>query len=105
MALVAILSSPRAPLAASALDFQHDSPEEILLAQRSIVDSIVPQPAESGSAALPSAVTPEPIKHRSTGAAFLMNLAVPGVGHLYAGQKRGYINLGLEGVAWAAYLY
>jgi hypothetical protein len=34
-----------------------------------------------------------------------MNLAVPGAGYLYAGQKRGIVNMGLEGVAWAAYLF
>ena len=34
-----------------------------------------------------------------------MNLAIPGAGHLYAGEKRGFVNLGLEGFAWAAYLY
>jgi len=44
-------------------------------------------------------------KHKSVGKAFLLNLAVPGAGHLYAGQKRGIVNMGLEGVAWAAYLY
>ncbi|HYR51691.1 MAG TPA: hypothetical protein VET83_03655 [Candidatus Dormibacteraeota bacterium] len=34
-----------------------------------------------------------------------MNLAIPGAGHLYAGEKRGFVHLGLEGVAWASYLY
>ncbi len=43
--------------------------------------------------------------HKSPGKAFLMNLAIPGSGHLYAGEKRGFVHLGLEGVAWAAYLY
>ena len=43
--------------------------------------------------------------HKSAGKAFLMNLALPGAGHLYAGEKRGYVHLGMEGMAWAAYLY
>ncbi len=34
-----------------------------------------------------------------------MNLAIPGAGHLYAGEKRGFVHLGLEGLAWAAYAY
>ena len=60
--------------------------------------------------AIPSAnpvVTDEmsPKVHKSMGKAFLMNLAIPGAGHLYAGQKRGLVNMGLEGVAWAAYIY
>jgi len=46
-----------------------------------------------------------PREHKSVGKAFLLNLVVPGAGYLYAGQKRGYVNLGLEGVAWAAELY
>jgi hypothetical protein len=46
-----------------------------------------------------------PRANKSVGKAFLMNLAIPGAGHLYAGHKRGFVNMGLEGVAWAAYLY
>jgi len=34
-----------------------------------------------------------------------MNLAIPGAGHLYAGKNRGFVHLGMEGVAWASYLY
>ncbi|MBI4365126.1 MAG: hypothetical protein HY568_06835 [Candidatus Latescibacteria bacterium] len=104
MAFAAILSFPRVTQAASVLDFQHETPEEILLAQRAISDSIVPPPPDPGQAVL-SAAEPAPEKRRSTGAAFLMNLAIPGVGHLYAGHKRGFVNLGLEAFAWAAYLY
>src|SRR5439155_6689627 len=48
---------------------------------------------------------PKEPQHRSPGKAFLMNLVVPGSGHLYAGEKRGIVNIGLEGVAWVAYLY
>ena len=42
-------------------------------------------------------------KHKSMGKAFLMNLAIPGAGHLYAGNKRGLAHMGFEGAAWAAY--
>jgi len=45
------------------------------------------------------------VPKKSTGAAFIMNLAVPGSGHLYAGYKRGWVYLGLEALAWASYLY
>ena len=82
-------------------------PQEILLAQRAIADSITPPSITAPSP--PQNVTAEeelnPKSHKSVGKAFLLNLAIPGAGHLYAGQKRGIVNMGLEGVAWAAYLY
>ena len=85
-------------------------PQEILLAQRAIADSIAPPtasapvtPTQPASVLATEELTPK--GHKSTGKAFLMNLAIPGAGHLYAGQKRGLVNMGLEGVAWAAYLY
>ena len=34
-----------------------------------------------------------------------MNLIIPGAGHLYAGNKRGWVHLGLEGATWVTYLY
>ncbi len=104
VAFVAILSFPSVTQAASVLDFQPETPEEILLAQRALTDSLVPTAPDAGVVPPPAAAT-DLQRHRSPGKAFLMNLAVPGVGHLYAGEKRGFVNLGLEGFAWAAYLY
>jgi len=106
-AILAASAYPRLGQTASLLDFDSETPREILLAQRAIADSVTPAPIgePTATAANPAALTPEETVHRSAGKAFLMNLAVPGAGHLYAGQKRGFVNLGLEGVAWAAYLY
>ena len=102
VAFLAILSYPRVTQAASALDFQPETPEEILLAQRALSDSSAPAPEVLSPPPVPAT---EPTRHKSPGWAFLMNLALPGAGHLYAGEKRGFVNLGLEGAAWAAYLH
>lgn len=104
VAILVTLSFPGLTQAASVLDFQPQAPEEILLAQRALSDSLMPPAPEAVAAPSPSAAD-EVTKHRSPGKAFLMNLAIPGAGYLYAGQKRGFVNLGLEGFAWAAYLY
>ena len=105
-AILAVFAYPRLGQAASLLDFESETPREILLAQRAIADSVTPAPiAEPTAPAANPAIQPEERVHRSAGKAFLMNLAVPGAGHLYAGEKRGLVNLGLEGMAWAAYLY
>jgi len=106
-AILAAFACPRLGQAASLLDFESETPREILLAQRAIADSVIPTPAgdPAAQAAHPAIQNPDEAVHRSAGKAFLMNLAIPGAGHLYAGQKRGFVNLGLEGVAWAAYLY
>jgi len=104
------LSYPARSQATSALDFDPASPEEILLAQRAIADTITAAPPMTEPVA-PSMATPSasqevnPQLHRSPGKAFLMNLAIPGAGYLYAGEKRGLVNIGLEGVAWVAYVY
>jgi hypothetical protein len=93
------------PTHASDLDFQRRSTEEILLAQRAIADSVPPPaPPVAPPATAPSdedAVAPA----KSPGRAFLLNMLVPGAGHLYAGNKRGWIHLGLEGATWVTYLY
>ena len=98
---------PRQSLAASALDFDTSLPQEILLAQRAIADSVTPPPMAPPTSPASVTATDElnPKLHKSIGKAFLLNLAVPGAGYLYAGQKRGLVNVGLEGVAWVAYLY
>jgi hypothetical protein len=37
--------------------------------------------------------------------AFMMSVLVPGTGELYAGKKRGFVFIGLEVAAWAAYYF
>ncbi len=32
-------------------------------------------------------------------------MAIPGTGHLYAGYKRGWANIGMEGLSWVTYFY
>ena len=76
----------------------------MLLAQRALADSSAPVPAPAAIGSV-SEDGPALLEHKSTGKAFIMDLAVPGTGHLYAGYKRGWVYLGLEAVAWASYLY
>lgn len=89
------------------LDFAPVPTGEILLAQRAIADTemvatpIVPTGNETAGLAPP----PVPQVHKSPGRAFIYNILVPGAGHLYAGNKRGFAHLGMEGVAWATYFY
>lgn len=100
------IASLASPVHASELDFPAYSPTEILLAQRAIADS-VPEAGPVASPIAESAVPREtiPRKPKSPGRAFLLNMIVPGAGHLYAGNKRGWIHLGLEGATWVTYLY
>jgi hypothetical protein len=104
---LAVFTFPRPSRATSLLDFEPQTPQEILLAQRALADSLTPhnpvEPSAPGGASDVRGVSPE--AHKSTGKAFLMNLALPGAGHMYVGEKRGIAHLGLEGVAWAAYIY
>ena len=91
---------------ASDLDIPPVTPEAILLAQRAIEDTLPPPPP----APVPPAEGPVPAEEaeaavKSPGRAFVLNLLVPGAGHLYAGNKRGWIHLGLEGATWVTYLY
>ncbi|MEK7349062.1 MAG: hypothetical protein AABZ94_09340 [Candidatus Eisenbacteria bacterium] len=92
---------------ASDIDYRTNSVGEILLAQRAIADSVVETPTAPPGTAIP-AVAPEeesvPVA-KSPGRAFLLNMIVPGAGHLYAGNKRGWVHLGLEGATWMTYLY
>jgi hypothetical protein len=86
------------------------SPEEILLAQRAIEDTgtVTPPPVLEPPTPVPGAVTPglhpASAAHKKPGIGVLLSLAVPGAGHLYAGEKRGWINIGVDVVSWAAYL-
>jgi hypothetical protein len=87
----------------------YSSPEEILLAQRAISDSLPATPA-------PMAIPPETGSappsdqgfvggHKKAGLGVLYSLILPGAGHLYAGSKRGWINIGADVISWAAYLH
>ncbi len=92
---------------ASDIDYRINSVGEILLAQRAIADSVSPPPvAPPGSVASTPAHDEDLVPvAKSPGRAFLLNMIVPGAGHLYAGNKRGWIHLGLEGATWVTYLY
>ena len=92
---------------ASDIDYRSNSVGEILLAQRAIADTLPPPPVTP-----PGSVTSSPAHEdesvpmaKSPGRAFLLNMIVPGAGHLYAGNKRGWVHLGLEGATWVTYLY
>lgn len=90
----------------SPLDFHVFSAGEILLAQRAIADSVpVPVPPPPVAQSAGDAADEAAPRPKSPGRAFLMNMLVPGTGHLYAGNKRGWIHLGLEGATWVTYLY
>lgn len=101
----AFLVSPCAH--ASPLDFEDATPQEILLAQRSISDTTSShQDMHPGTVVdnqNPVLDTDE--HHVSSGRAFLYNLILPGTGHLYAGYKRGWAHLGVEGATWLTYFY
>ncbi|MGE5175452.1 MAG: hypothetical protein ACM3JJ_03680 [Hyphomicrobiales bacterium] len=108
--LVALCCLALAPAAraSSILDYQPLPPDQILLAQRAIADSgdaASPAPAPPAAEHEMQLPTPAEQAHKSAAKAFLMDLAVPGAGHLYAGNKRGWIHLGLEAVAWVTYFH
>jgi hypothetical protein len=103
-ALLAVFGARACP--ASPFDYQAHSVGEILLAQRAIADTVPtppPPPPLADPGVLEANDAPPPAK--SPGRAFLLNMLVPGTGHLYAGNKRGWIHLGLEGATWVSYLY
>ena len=96
------------PALASGLDYTAPTPGETLLAQRSIADSTAPPPALATPLDAHSTMSAAPRtidRRKSPGKAALMNLVLPGLGHIYAGNKRGWVNLGLEGASWVSYLY
>jgi hypothetical protein len=83
-----------------------------MLAQRAIsgqspgdTNEVGPQGDQTAEAATVAPPPTEVVQSKSEGKAFLYNLLLPGTGHLYAGSKRGWIYLGLEGVAWTTYFY
>jgi len=106
--IVAILSSAPVASASSSLDMPDLTAREIILAQRAFDDSTqerATNPTVLRQDSLNVAPTQEEHKPKSQGKAFLYNLAIPGTGHLYAGYKRGFAYLGVEGLSWATYFY
>ena len=104
--LTALLTT--APAAsASILDLQGISPTEILIAQRAIEDSVTQNGTNPTIMTQDSLVTVPAAerKEKSAGKAFMYSLAIPGTGHLYAGYKRGWGHLGVEGLTWVTYFY
>jgi hypothetical protein len=91
---------------ASDIQYRASSVEEILLAQRAIADSVETPSSAPNPTMVSAAHEHESVPEaKSPGRAFLLNLIVPGAGHLYAGNKRGWIHIGLEGATWVTYLY
>ena len=92
-------------VSASTLDFLEPTTTEIL-AQRAISDSSDTERAKNPP---PETVlkneSAEAKQPKSSGRAFLYNLILPGTGHLYAGYKRGWAHLGVEGLTWITYFY
>jgi hypothetical protein len=102
----AVLAGAAVPsVPASPLDFQEPTPTE-LLAQRSIADSSDTERAKNPPPETVAQTPEAEAKHqKSSGRAFLYNLILPGSGHLYAGYKRGWAHLGVEGLTWITYFY
>jgi hypothetical protein len=94
------------PASSSPLEFQESTPTEIL-AQRAIADSSEGERATNppSETVLTAPVQEEVRPPKSSGKAFLYNLILPGTGHLYAGYKRGWAHLGVEGLTWLSYFY
>lgn len=95
--------------AGSLLALDRATPEEILLAQRALEDSTAsvpvvepPAPPAGAIGSLEDAAAPRAA--RKPGIGVLLSLIVPGAGHLYAGEARGWANIGLDVASWASYL-
>lgn len=106
LGLLALLS-PAPPAVAGVLDLQEFTPSEILLAQRAITEADTTRATNPPVAPYDSLQPPpkDPHAGKSPGKAFLYSLAIPGTGHLYAGYKRGWVNIGIEGLTWITYFY
>lgn len=107
LALTGLLASAESAKAASMLDFEPLPAGEILLAQRAIADTeVVATPiVPTGDEAIGMAPPAVHEMHKSPGKAFIYNILLPGAGHLYAGNKRGFAHLGMEAAAWGTYFY
>ena len=105
MSLLVAVATP-SPVRSSVLDYQEFTPGEILLAQRSIADSTDVRATNPPEAPYDSLQPPpKPEYGKSSGKAFCYSLAIPGTGHLYAGYKRGWVHIGIEGLTWITYFY
>ena len=101
-----VAASIAPPAQASPLDFREFSPGEVLLSQRSIADTVETRATNPPQVPYDSIQPPPRPEHtKSAAKAFLYSLAVPGAGHLYAGYKRGWVNIGVEGLSWITYFY
>jgi hypothetical protein len=99
------LGTGASPLRASPLDYVEPTPTEIL-AQRAIADSADGERATNPNPTIPEEQPAREVREpKSSGRAFLYNLLIPGTGHLYAGYKRGWAHLGVEGLTWITYFY
>jgi hypothetical protein len=77
------------------------------LAQRSIADTVETKATNPPQAPYDSLQPPPPKGKQSKSApkAFVYSLVIPGSGHLYAGYKRGWVHIGVEGLTWFTYFY
>ena len=103
--IVLVVLAPCA--SAGVLDLQQLTPTEYLLAQRSIAEPDTARATNPPMAPYDSLQPPsdKPAPQKSPGAAFMLNLVFPGTGHLYAGYKRGWVYMGIEGLTWMTYFY
>ena len=97
---------PSAALA-GVLDLQELTPQEVLMAQRSIAEPDTVRATNPPVAPYDSLRPPpeKPQAEKSKAKAFFYSLVLPGSGHLYAGYKRGWVNIGIEGLTWLTYFY
>jgi len=104
------LASAPAAWGSYLLHVDYSSPEEILLAQRAIADSMPATPTAQAMPPEMGSVPPPPAgtvigPNKKPGLGVLYSLIVPGAGHLYAGSKRGWFHIGADIISWAAYLH
>jgi hypothetical protein len=107
LGLAAGAPAARPALADSPFDLTRSMPDEILLAQRALEDTTAatqepPASATGTIGELPPAPESEP-QPKKPGVGVLLSLVLPGAGHLYAGESRGWVNIGLDVATWASY--
>lgn len=99
MACVGMAQPARATTTALQERLTLTAPAPLELAQRAL------DPSWRGAApeSLQTARLPHERGTKSPGMAVALAAAVPGTGQLYLGQRHGYVQLGLEVVAWLSY--
>lgn len=107
LSVLSLVLAPGVLLAQSSLLYLPEPSTTEILAQRSIADSTDQERATNPptETVLQTQPPPEAKAPKSSGKAFLYNLILPGTGHLYAGYKRGWAHLGVEGLTWFTYFY